>query len=190
MPSSIPMNSHKTRFFIALIPPQNIQDYANQVIAELNAHYQTRTSNAPPHITLQPPFLWQQDKVVELESCLQAFAQTRSTISVTLSNFGAFAPRVLFISVDKTPELLSLQAQMMACLENSLGIVDSMSKQRSFTPHLTVASRNLKRNTFRQAWAELQERQIEFSFISDRLTLLIHEGACWQIQAEFSFVKI
>jgi 2'-5' RNA ligase len=190
MSSSAIVESNPSRFFIALLPPQEVQDFANQMIQELNHHYQTRTSNAPPHITLQPPFLWQTEKLTELISCIQTVAQAQPTVSVKLLNYGAFAPRVLFIDVVKTPELLSLQTQLMKCLEDTLGIVDPMSKRRAFAPHMTIASRNLSRQTFRQAWADLQTRQVEFDFVCDRLTLLIHNGHCWQIQTEFPFVKI
>ena len=73
----------------------------------------------------------------------------------------------------------------MAQLEKTLGIVDLKAKQRPFSPHLTVASRNLTRQTFKQAWSELQSRQVEFKFVGDRLTLLLHNGQCWQIHSEF-----
>lgn len=175
----------QARFFVALVPPQEIQDYANQRIQELGDRYQTRTAKAVPHITLQPPFLWQTSAVSQLEECLSSFAHTQSQIPVMLSGFGAFAPRVLFINVLKTAELLQLQVNLMADLEKHLGIVDPMAQRRSFSPHLTIASRNLTRQTFKQAWSELQPQQVEFQFVADRLTLLIHDGHQWQIQSEF-----
>lgn len=177
--------SSTSRFFIALIPPVTIQEYANTVIQELGDRYHTGTSKAPPHITLQPPFFWHPETVSELEMCLRTFVQTQSTVPVALSGFGAFAPRVLYINVLKTPELLMLQANLKTRLEENFGIGELGSKRRSFSPHLTVASRNLTRQSFKQAWAELQERQVEFEFVGDRLTLLIHDGQRWQIQTEF-----
>lgn len=179
-------SSSATRFFIALLPPAAIQDYAHQVIRELNDRYRTNTAKAPPHVTLQPPFLWQIRSLSQLEACLQGFATAQPTIPVSLSGFGAFSPRVLYINVLKTPQLLALQSALMAELEAQLGIVDPVSNRRPFSPHLTVASRNVTRQTFKQAWAELQSRSVEFEFVGDRLTLLIHDGRQWQIQREFS----
>jgi len=179
------MNLAQTRYFIAFIPPQPIQDYANQVIRTLSDRYHTRTAHAPPHITLQPPFLWQSNATAQLEACLSSFARSQVQVPIVLSGFGAFAPRVLFINVLKTIELLRLQADLMAHLEKTLEIVDSVAQRRPFSPHLTIASRNLNRQTFKQAWAELQPQTVEFEFIGDRLALLIHNGHCWQVQAEF-----
>lgn len=174
-----------SRFFVALIPSVEVQEYANQVIRELGDRYRTRTSKAPPHITLQPPFLWQPETVADLENCLKRVAQEHPPVPLMLSGFGAFAPRVLYMNVLKTPELLTLQTHLMARLEAQLGIVDPVSKRRPFSPHLTVASRNLTRRTFNQAWAELSQQPVAFECVVDRLTLLIHNGQRWQIQSEF-----
>jgi 2'-5' RNA ligase len=185
MPAHV--ESAKPRFLIALLPPQEIQDYASQVIAELGDRYRTRTSNAPPHITVQPPFVYELAEIAAVEQYLTQFAERRSPVPITLSGFGAFAPRVLYIQVAKTPELLTLQADLAADLNHHLQITDPKSKTRSYSPHLTVASRQLTRQSFQQAWAELQPRPVEFTFVSDRLTLLIHTGRCWQIQSNFCF---
>ncbi|MBD1870073.1 2'-5' RNA ligase family protein [Cyanobacteria bacterium FACHB-471] len=174
------------RFFVALLPPLEVQEYASQVIQELGDRYQTRTSKSPPHVTLQPPFQWQLQHIARLEQALSEFANQQSQVPVALSGFGAFAPRVLYINVLKTVELLALQTALATHLEETLEIVDPKSN-RAFSPHLTVASRNLTRQTFKQAWTELQMRQVEFEFVGDRLTLLIHDGQRWQIRSEFPF---
>ncbi|WP_088890124.1 2'-5' RNA ligase family protein [Leptolyngbya ohadii] len=172
------------RFFIALIPPQDIRDYADRVIQELTDRFQTRTAKAPPHVTLQPPFEWEMDQVSQLEDRLQQFVQGRSPVPVAISGFGAFAPRVLYLNVLKTQELLALQSELAMDLEQ-IGIFDPKGKQRGFSPHLTVASRNINKSTFKAAWAELQPRSVEFEFAGDRLILLIHDGQRWQVRSEF-----
>jgi 2'-5' RNA ligase len=172
------------RYFVALLPPQSVQDYAAGIIRELTERYHTRTSKSPPHITLQPPFLWSEDSV-RLETELRQFASRQPNMPIHLSGYGAFVPRVLYINVLPTPELMQLQAKLSRHLEAELEIVDPMSKQRSFTPHLTVASRDLTRQTFKQSWAELQSCPLEFEFVVTHLTLLVSTGQRWQIQTEF-----
>lgn len=178
-------SQNQTRFFVALLPPAEVQTYAEQVIAQMTQLYRTRTAKAPPHVTLQPPFLWGQQDLAALETQLKSFASQQQAIPVQLSGFGAFAPRVLFINVLKTPQLLDCQAALMTMLEAELGIVDPVSQRRAFAPHLTVASRNLTRQTFQKAWAELQLQPVEFQFTVNHLTLLRHDGQRWQVQAEF-----
>ena len=170
------------RFFVAFLPPPEVDTYANDVIRELSDRYQTRTAKAPPHITIQPPFEWPLERLPELTASLHRFAQGRSPVPITLDGFGAFRPRVLFINVLKAPELMALQAELMQHLEDTLNIVDEKNKRRGFSPHMTVASRNVSPAIFRSAWADLQPRTATFNFLCDRLTLLIYQGERWEVQ--------
>jgi 2'-5' RNA ligase len=182
------MHPALSRFFIALVPPVEIQDYAQQVIQKLSDRYHTHMAKAPPHITLQPPFQISAMDTLRLEQQLEMFAIHQSPFSVTLSGFGAFAPRVLYLNVLKTSPLLTIQSRLMAELETTLGIVDLMSKQRPFAPHLTIASRNMTRQIFDAAWAALNLQQANFEFVGDALTLLIHDGECWQVHSQFPLI--
>ena len=183
------LNNSKRRFFIALLPPLEIQDYANEIKEYFAQTYQSRgAQNSPPHITLQPPFEWQLDAVPVLEQSLRTFANAKTPVPITLKGFGAFVPRVIYINVLKTPELLTLQKDLMAYLEVSLGIVHEVSKSRPFAPHMTVAFRDLTRQNFRAAWPEFQHRQLEFEFTASQLTLLIHDGKRWNVSSEFPFL--
>lgn len=181
------MDSSNSRFFIALLPPPDIQDYANQIKQHFADRYASRAAQkSPPHITLQPPFTWSNAEVSVLEDYLRRFAYSREVVAITLEGFAAFPPRVIYINVLKTQELLALQADLMAYVE-TLGIVDPASKTRPFAPHMTVAFRDLTKQNFRTAWAEFQQRQLHFEFIATDLTLLIHDGKRWNVKAEFPF---
>lgn len=175
------------RFFIALLPPLAIQDYATSVIRELSECFQTRTAKAPPHVTLQAPFLWPLETVASLQQSLRQVASQHRAFPVTLSGFAAFPPRVLYLNVLKTPELLTLQTRLSEELEQ-IGIVDAVAKRRPFTPHLTVASRNLTRQTFRAAWSRLESRVVNLEFTAEHLTLLLHDGQGWQVHSEFALL--
>lgn len=176
------------RFFVALLPPQKVQEFANGVKQHFAEVYNSRAAQkSPPHITLQPPFEWPPAELPLLTQPLQNFAQSRRSISVTLDGYGAFKPRVIYINVLKTPELLATQQELMSSLE-SIGIIHP-SKSRSFAPHLTVAFRDLTRPNFHQAWTEFAPQTLHFEFIVPKLTLLVHNGRCWEISAEFPFSR-
>ncbi|MBW4653171.1 MAG: 2'-5' RNA ligase family protein [Kaiparowitsia implicata GSE-PSE-MK54-09C] len=173
------------RFFIAIIPPLPIVRDANGVIQALSDRHHTRTANAPPHITLQPPFEWPMKQLPQLEATFTRFATAQPAVPIMLAGFGAFAPRVLYIHVVRSPALLQLQATLMQQLETALGIVDATSKTRPFVPHITVASRGMTPAVFQRAWADLEARSVDMDFLGDRLTLLIHSGQQWAIQADY-----
>jgi 2'-5' RNA ligase len=179
--------NQSNRFFIALLPPPNIQDYVNQIKQHFADCYGScAAQKSPPHITLQPPFNWLDAEVPVLQQYLSTFAN-REPVTVTLNGFAAFAPRVIYINVLKTPELLTLQSDLIKHLDG-LEIITPVSKSRASTPHLTVAFRDLTRQNFKAAWAEFQQRQLHFEFTVDYLTLLLHDGKQWNVYHEFSFL--
>lgn len=179
---------HGQRFFIALLPPPNVQAEATAIKEYFQTRYQSQGAlRSPPHVTLQPPFEWAKDDLNRLSETLAAFALQQAPIPMTLSGFSAFPPRVIFIDVVKTPELLAVQSALMTYLETTLGIVDAQSKNRKFAPHLTVAFRDLKPGAFRQAWPEFESRPFHAQFVVPELTLLIHNGQRWQVDQNFPF---
>ena len=178
-----------SRFFIALLPPQGIQDYANQIKQHFADRYASRGArNSPPHITLQPPFEWANTDLLSLEKCLRDFACEQESVPITLSGYGAFAPRVIFINVVRSLELLTLQTDLMAYLESNLGIVDQVSKTRPFAPHMTVAFKDLTPQNFKAGWSEFEQRELHFEFTANSLTLLFHDGKQWSVKSDFPFI--
>lgn len=170
-------NSHP-RFFVALMLPDEVEAYANQVIRELGDRYNTRTAKAAPHITLQPPFLWSLASVEQLERAITTVAATHSPIPLQLKGFGCFSPRVLYIDVVHSNELIEVQRHLMVHLEEHLNVIDPKAKGRPFAPHVTVASRRMTPGIFKRAWRELRDQEVAFEFVCDRLTLLryVNEG--------------
>ncbi|MBE9009646.1 2'-5' RNA ligase family protein [Pseudanabaenaceae cyanobacterium LEGE 13415] len=175
-------------FFIALLPPQAIQQYATEVKCHFDQYYDSRHAfKSPPHITLQPPFRWKHDRFEVLRSSIESFALSYSPISITLNGFGAFSPRVIYINVDRTEPLLSLHRRLIEHLEESIALVDPREKSRPYVPHMTVAFRDLTKQNFKLAWEEFKDRSLHFEFIASHLTLLKHDGQRWQIHQEFPF---
>lgn len=178
-------------YFIALLPPQEIQDYATGVKQYFADNYDSQYAfKSPPHITLQPPFEWEEHKLIDLDSCLQKFTMNRKSISINLDGYNAFPPRVIYIDVVQSPDLMDLQADLVAFLETNLGIVDEAGKSRGFTPHMTVAFKDLKKSKFKAAWQEFQNKQLDFEFIADGLWLLKHEDKKWHLLKEFNFLLV
>jgi 2'-5' RNA ligase len=175
------------RFFIAILPPTHIQEYANDIKQHFVDQYASRgAQNSPPHITLQPPFILETKEISTLETFLENFTQQQNSLSITLDGFAAFPPRVIYMNVIKSQALLKLQSDLMNDIESSLGIVSKGGNNHSFNPHLTVARRDLKKHDFHAAWNDFKERQVYFEFTASHLTLLLHDGKLWNVKSEFS----
>ena len=180
------MNQSKQRFFIALVPPPDIEQHITEIQQYFAEHYNSRGAlNSPPHITLQPPFHSLAEDVPKSEESLKQFSVNRRPIPVTLSGFAAFAPRVIYVDVVKSPELLEIHSYLMSYRSANLGIVDRVSQSRPFVPHMTVAFRDLTKDNFQRAWLEFAGRSLHFEFTASALTLLLHDGSRWNISNQF-----
>ena len=163
-------------YFLALLPPAKLQEDITAIKHELADRYNCRHAlKSPPHITMFPPFKWPVSQAEQL-CCLSDFAAQQAPIPVTLSGFGAFPPRVIYVRPLKTPELLLAYQTLQTFL-----------KQRQFCPHIAVANRDLRKEIFREVWPEFEGRSLQAEFIATHLTLLRHNGRCWDIDREWSF---
>lgn len=180
----------KNLFFIALLPPLDIQQKANKIKHHFAEVYKSKAAlKSPPHITLHPPFNWEIERLTELKTVLADFVQKQKSILIVLDGFAAFKPRVIYINVHQTLELLTLQKELRLKLESSLDIVHKVSKTRPFTPHMTVGFKDLTKANFYQAWDELKEESFDYKFTASELTLLHHNGKKWETDAEFCLSK-
>lgn len=119
---------------------------------------------------------------------MKTFALSQNSIPITLNGYAAFIPRVIYIDVVRSPELLALHRNLLSYLETHLEITDKVGKTRPFVPHMTVAFKDLTRQNFKAAWAEFEKRQLHFEFTASVLTLLAHDGRRWNIKSEFPFL--
>ena len=185
-----PANSvqQKRLFSLAFLPPPNVQVYANQIKQRFAKVYQSKAAlKSPPHITLQAPFQWDFNDLVTLENALVRFAEIQTNISIKLDGFSSFPPRVIYLNVEQTSELLNLQKNLSNYLELSLKISDRRHQNRSFTPHLTVAFKDLSPTNFYRAWEEFKNTKVNFNFTVTKLTLLFHHQGRWETIKQFKF---
>ena len=184
------MGKDKQLFFIAILPPEPIRQEIDSIKSYFARVYQSSAAlKSPAHITLQPPFEWFGDEYSPLTKLLESFAGERSPIRIVSSGFGAFKPRVIYINVEKTQELIAMQKDLQIDCQKSLNIPNQETKNRSFKPHLTVAYRDLTKTNFYKAWQQFELRSNNCEFLVSKLTLLKHNGKRWKIDRQFDFKR-
>lgn len=145
----------------------------------------SRALRSPPHITLARPFRWPEGRLEELYAALEFFALEEKPFRLGLSNFNCFAPRVIFVDVERKLELKELQSRLEAYLAAALGLV--FKSRHDFNPHMTVAFKDLRRKAFREAWAYFSQLNYEREFLVDAFALLQHDGKRWRVAERFGF---
>lgn len=186
------------RYFIAIIPPDPIYSEAQLLKEQMRDRYNTQGAlRSPPHITLHMPFLWRENKTDLLVESLERLSGHLTPTEIILRGFGCFPPRVIFLHVERTPELTALQRSVREYVRINLNILNDTYKDQPFHPHLTIAFRDLKKDAFRTAWDEFRSVTFNHKFTADELVLLKYDGHhrsradsnAWNIFRRFSFQK-
>jgi 2'-5' RNA ligase len=183
------MDEKSRLYFVAVIPNEEVSRQVHQIKLHVADQYNSKAAlKSPPHITLYMPFRWNEKKEDRLVSTLSETASAYEPFPVYLKHFGAFKPRAIFVHVEESEPLASLQKDVIKAFKRQLNIFDKGFEERPFRPHLTVGFRDLKKPMFRKAWEEeFKEKEFEADFEAQQITLLKHNGKHWDLFRDFSF---
>lgn len=145
----------------------------------------THALKSPPHITLQMPFRHPENKEDHLIKKLAFFAGQRTHLEIQLSGFGSFPPRVIFIDVIKTQTLDQRFFELRNFLHQEIGLTSPQQEKDRFSPHVTLATRDLKKEIFPEVWEAFRNQEFQAAFISRDLSLLKHTGKTWNVYKRF-----
>jgi len=174
-------------YFIAIMPPDDIAQRVQKVKKEFVEKYDSEEAyNKPPHFTLRAPFKAPEEIEETIVPQLIFFAEDQESFTVQLNGFGHFRNDVIYIDVIDASPMQSLHADLQDYLQNEMGFSDKRSNN-SYTPHMTVAYRDLTSENFQRAWKEFKDRSFDYSFEVNSIYLLKHDYQQWQPFYEFNF---
>ena len=161
-------------YFIALIPPHPIKETVEEIKLDFSRKFgPAHALKSPPHITLFPPMKLQESELILLKKRLVVFSKNENSFELSAFRFSSFPPRVIFIDFEQSIELETFYQRLMNALEEQ--------PMRTFSPHMTIAFRDMKPSVFHKAWQEYKSKEINFNFLVDQLYVLKHDGKKWQI---------
>jgi 2'-5' RNA ligase len=179
-------NDKEKLYFLALIPPSPIHDEGFALKNYFKERYNSKASlNSPPHITLHMPFLFKTEKEQLMIQKLKSFVRDFDPFKICLDNFSSFPPRVIFINVTESEPLHLLQKEIQRFCKMELNLFNANYKDQPFHPHITLAFRDLKKQSYQSAWEEFSKREFKAEFIADKISLLKHNGKTWDVLQEF-----
>lgn len=135
---------------------------------------------SPAHITLVPPF-WMNDNLEnKLEDAISQFSQHQVPFEINVKNFAAFKPRVIYADVLSTPHLQTLHDQLHEYLIGG-NVFPIKKEDRSFHPHVTIATRDLHKKAFYEAWEIFKKENYIVSCGIKEISLLKHTQKKWDV---------
>ena len=178
-------------YFLAIIPPEPLRTKLHELKTEVAKNYNSKAAlRSPPHITVHMPFQYSPKKESRLIRVLTEFCSNQDTFRLCLDGFGAFPPRVLYVSVEANVDLTNLQRQLCETMARRFNVHNANYRDRPFHPHITIGFRDLKKSNFLRAWEHYGAQDFESEFEATELTLLKHSGAIWEEHDRFKFEDI
>ena len=175
-------------YFIAIMPPDEIAQRVQEVKKEFVKKYDSEEAyNKPPHFTLRAPFKAPEEIEETIVPQLIFFAEDQSPFTVQLSGFNHFRDDVIYIDVEDPAPMQALHADLQEYVQNEMGFSNRKGNNNRFTPHMTVAYRDLTPDNFEMAWKEFRNRAFDYSFEVNSIYLLKHDYKQWQPFYEFNF---
>ncbi|MEP4532389.1 MAG: 2'-5' RNA ligase family protein [Cyclobacteriaceae bacterium] len=174
------------RYFVALIPPKPFYTEALALKQEVENRFNSKAAlRSPPHITLQMPFRYKEQKEAKIFEALSSFGNDFPPFAINQQDFGFFEPRVIFINVERSAELEHMQKELLRHLRKTLNIESSNYKNRGFHPHMTIAFRDLKKEAFYEAREHFSSKELNWNWTATELALLKHNEKLWEVLKTF-----
>lgn len=166
-------------YFLAVVLPEElnaeIRSFKNHMFQEWGCKVALKS---PAHITIIPPFWMDTALEASLSQDLTALSQPVAPFPLRLQHFSAFRPKTLFVAVQQSEQLLRLKMAADAFFGTHTQY-KARPDSRSFHPHVTIATRDLNKRSFAEAWQIYESKHFERTFTATGLTLLRHNQKDW-----------
>lgn len=174
-------------YFIAIVLPAALDEKILGYKKWMAEKYGCKVGlKSPAHITIVPPFWMEDEKEMQIKNDLQLLSANVTAFALSTANFSAFKPRTLFVAVAENEQLKKLKKKSDDFFKTATYPVKA--ENRPFHPHITIATRDLHKKDFADAWPHFENKSLEEEFVAKGMSLLKHNGRTWDIIFSSSFL--
>ena len=176
-------------YFIAIVLPHELDKKILEYKKWMADKYNCRVGlKSPAHITIISPFWMEEEKEDKLKADVNNISASSQPFLVSTNNFSAFKPRTIFIAVKENQQLKKIKKKAD---ENFLSSDYKIKiESRPFHPHITIATRDLHKKDFVEAWPHFENKIFIEEFKAAGLSLLKHNGRNWDVVYTAEFFKL
>jgi 2'-5' RNA ligase len=174
-------------YFIAIVLPASLNEKILRLKNFMYAQYKCEVGlKSPAHITLIPPFWMKQGKEALLLKDADTIAGNCVPFIARTKNFSAFKPRTIFIDVEKNENLFTVKETAEHFFKSSEYKIKIDT--RPFHPHITIATRDLFKKDFFDAWPKFENEKFEEEWEVKSLSVLRHNKKNWDVVQTSQFI--
>ncbi len=168
-------------YFIAIVLPPALNEKVLKYKIMMKEKYGAAVAlKSPAHITLLPP-CWMDPAFEEpLRNDLDLLAAGTGPFEICTNDFSAFSHRTLFIATaaSKPLELVKERTDVFFSTRRQYRL---QPDTRPFHPHITIATRDLHKKDFLEAWSYIQSKTFRECWTADDISLLKHNKKNWDV---------
>ncbi len=122
------------------------------------------------------------DEVLEmgLQQDIEMLSSQFRPFEVSTNNFNCFKPRTIFIEPVLSESLKRLKKETDTFFKTRLQYGAKVDN-RPFHPHITLATRDLRKSAFAETWPQLENKTFQQNFTAESISLLRHNGQAWDV---------
>lgn len=170
-----------TMYFIALVLPENLNQEILKWKHYMHERFQCKAGlKSPAHITLVPPFWLDESKEDNLSIDVNTIATNQKPFTVQTNDFSAFKPRTIFIDLVKNERLILLKRKVDTFFKDN-ELYKIKTDNRPFHPHITIATRDLFKKSFYEAWPVFEKEKFERQWEAIGISVLRHNKKNWDV---------
>ena len=179
-----------TMYFVAIVLPPHLDEKVLHWKQVMQHRYDCRVGlKSPAHITLVPPFWMDEAKEESLLQAVITISQDLSSYTLRTNNFSAFKPRTIFIDLERSIEL----EEMKKVVDNFFQRQETFPVKidiRPFHPHITIATRDLFKKSFYEAWPLFEKEEFMETWNVEGISVLLHNKKNWDVIHTSQFQNI
>jgi len=183
------MKESSQLYFIAIMLPQAVDAeiilFKNDMAHRFQSRKALRTAS---HITLKAPFKVHTIQHQELLRWFGGMVITTAPFMQEIKDFGSFSNKrnpVIYVQPVMNESLRHLQKEVLQQFSHAFPKEAISKNEYTFSPHITIAYRDLNYHHFKEAWEAYQAKTYTALFEVNSFQLLQHKDGRWQVVVNF-----
>lgn len=174
--------------FLGVLLPEDIDGEIESAREYMRGAFGCKSGQKTPlHVTLVPPFhLSEEFSTTDIICAIREIDFSRLAFTSKIDGYDAFGDRTLFAKVIPNTQWVSLRDTVLKALLNTIPHC-TKKDTRPFTPHITVANRDIPAGSSVKALKALNELELKVSFSVDNITIFERKNSLWEVADTICF---
>ncbi len=176
-------------YYLALVAPDEIDRQIMIWKTRMKDLYQSVVAlRSPAHITLIPPFWMGEELENELVSAIVLYSKNRESSEINMNGFSCFKPSTIFVNVIQHDWLINIKTDLEEVLiaQKRFPLIKD---NRRFHPHITIASRDLHKKQFEEAFPYFENKKYSAKWKPEGISILRHNKKNWDVIFTSQFIS-